>query len=123
MWTFAVVAAVRYLGTSVLILLDLSFSSRFWTCVEGWLAMQQPSTDGLITAAPEQHRWTTMPIYNATEYEAVGLERMWKNRSPAEALLVLRKPDVTVTNAKDKFIQLGKLEELDERVRTYMIEA
>ena len=29
-----------YLGTTVLILLDLSYVSRFWTQFEAWLSMQ-----------------------------------------------------------------------------------
>ena len=29
-----------YLGTTVLILLDLSYVSRFWTQFEAWLGMQ-----------------------------------------------------------------------------------
>ena len=105
----------------VLLLADLSYLSRFWTCFEAWLAMQTPSTDGLIASSEGNRRWTTVPIYNATEHEAVGLERLWSGRSAVDAHKVLSKPDVTVTNESDKHIQLGKLEGLDVRVRDQMI--
>ena len=39
-----------YLGTTVLILLDLSYVSRFWTQFESWLAMQFAMPDGLKPA-------------------------------------------------------------------------
>ena len=35
-----------YLGCSVLILMDRSYLSRFWTQFEAWLSMQQPSASG-----------------------------------------------------------------------------
>ena len=105
----------------VLFLADLSYLSRFWTCFEAWLAMQTPSNDGLIASSGENRRWTTVPIYNATDYEAVGLERLWSTRSASQAMEVLRRPDVTVTNESDKHIQLGKLEGLDARVVEQMI--
>lgn len=91
------------------------------TCYEAWLAMQTPSNDGLISSDVSARRWTTVPIYNASDHEAVGLERLWQGRTPKEAHRVLSRPDVTVTNASDKHIQLGKLEGLDERVRKTML--
>ena len=39
-----------YLGMRVLILLDLSYMSRFWTQFEAWLSMQQCTTRGLVPA-------------------------------------------------------------------------
>ena len=36
-----------YLGCSVLVLLDLSYLSRFWTQFEAWLSFQVPSPQGL----------------------------------------------------------------------------
>ena len=112
-----------YLGTSVLILLDLSYLSRFWTCFEAWMAMQTPSNDGLIKASDAERRWTTVPIYGANATLANGLEEVWAGRSAAEAIEVLRRPDVTVTNESDKLIQLGKLQGLDKRVRETMMSA
>ena len=83
--------------------------------------MQQPSSDGLISAPDDStRRWTTVPIYNASEHEAAGLERLWRHKSAGQAHAVLSKPDVTVTNATDKLIQLGKLEQLNQRVMAQM---
>ena len=35
-----------YLGCSVLVLLDLSYLSRFWTQFEAWLSFQTIGTEG-----------------------------------------------------------------------------
>ena len=43
---------------------------------------------------------------------------MWATKSPLEALNALAKPDVVVTNEKDKTIQLKKILELDAKVKT-----
>ena len=83
--------------------------------------MQTPSTDGLISPDEATRRWTTVPIYNASDHEAVGLARLWHGRTPEEAHRVLARPDVMVTNTSDKHIQLGRLKGLDERVRRTMI--
>ena len=40
-----------------------------------------------------------------------------------EVGMLLSQPDVTVTNASDKVVQLGKLSKLDERVRAAMATA
>mmetsp|Transcript_8774 Transcript_8774/g.19508 ORF Transcript_8774/g.19508 Transcript_8774/m.19508 type:complete len:142 (+) Transcript_8774:375-800(+) len=44
-----------YLGYSVLVLLDISYPSRFWTQFEAWLSMQRALPDGL-GAAPAPRR-------------------------------------------------------------------
>ena len=43
-----------YLGCQVLVLLDVSYLSRFWTMYEGWLSQQQPTAQGLKLAEAEQ---------------------------------------------------------------------
>jgi hypothetical protein len=108
---------ILYLGTRVLIILDLSYLSRFWTQFEAWLAMQQPTKDGLRPATPGERRWTIVPIYAAPQEFGTALESMWAKRSPEEAYGVLSQPDVTVTSQADKVTQLGKLKLLDSRVR------
>ena len=45
-----------YLGARVLILLDLSYLSRFWTQFEAWLSMQQPTSVGLRRAIGAERR-------------------------------------------------------------------
>ena len=80
--------------------------------------MQQPTANGLRPAGEDERRWTIVPIYNASEMFVRGLEDMWAKRTPAQAFEVLSQPDVTVTNASDKVVQLEKLIKLDTRVRT-----
>ena len=93
---------------------------RHRTCFDAWLAMHTATSDGLVSSSDAAKRWVTKPIYNATEHEAVGLERIWREITAAEAHKVLSRPDVTVTNLSDKHVQLEKLEKLDQRVREVM---
>ena len=37
-----------YLGATVLVLMDLSYLSRFWTQFEAWCSMQKCTTEGLL---------------------------------------------------------------------------
>ena len=108
-----------YLGCSVLILLDLSYISRFWTQFEAWLALQCTSADGL-TGARDNVRTTIEPIYNANSTIAEYLMTMWANKSPEEALAILEREDVTVTNQSDKTSQLPKLSKLADEVRAVL---
>ena len=110
-----------YLGCSVLILLDLSYISRFWTQFEAWLSMQLVSRDGLQPAPPNRRRCEVVPIVNANSIMAESLFAMWASKTPDEARAVLEKDDVTVTNQGDKVTQLGKLAKLDEEAREVMI--
>merc|ERR1719327_1200294 len=90
-----------YLGTSVLILLDLSYLSRFWTQFEAWLSMQQATTGKLCRATGSERRETIVTIYNGTP----------------TAVKVLATPDVTVTNQKDKTTQINRLQVFAENVK------
>ena len=57
-----------YLGTTVLILLDLSYVSRFWTQFESWLAMQSAMPSGLKPAVgTKNERHHIRCIQNAAE--------------------------------------------------------
>ena len=82
--------------------------------------MQQVTADGLRSADASMRRYTVVTTYNANEAMSKGLVDMWANRTPAEAIEVLSKDDVTVTNLSDKHQQLGKLSSLDSRVRAEM---
>ena len=110
-----------YLGTSVLILLDLSYVSRFWTQFESWLAMQYAMPDGLKPAINTQNeRHHIMCIHNAAsqaELYTKGLVENWAHKTPQQAHAFLAKPDVTVTNQSDKEGQLLKIEVLDATVQ------
>ena len=105
-----------YLGTSVLVLVDLSYPSRFWTQFEVWLGQQQATTGGLRPAQGVEKRATFVTIYNGREETVRMLEAQWAAPTPAEAHAILSQPDVTVTNESDKTLQLEKLLKLQELV-------
>ena len=45
-----------YLGCYVLVLMERSFLSRFWTQFEAWLAFQKATADGLVGATQRRCR-------------------------------------------------------------------
>ena len=107
-----------YLGTTVLILLDLSYVSRFWTQFESWMSMQFATPEGLKPAVGtknERHR--IVCTQNAGQAFKTALVDMWATKTPGEAHAILSKPDVTVTNQKDKEGQLPKIKALDATVQ------
>ena len=96
-----------YLGTQVLILLDLSYVSRFWTQFEAWLSMQFATPNGLISAVgnTRNERHHIVAIQNAAAQSGTFtkvLVDQWATASPQQAFEFLSKPDVTVTNQSDK---------------------
>ena len=115
-------ANLLYLGCSVLILLDLSYVSRFWTQFECWLSMQEATPDGLKSAARDESRCKIRTIYGANSMMIESLYAMWASRNPQEAYSMLAKPDVTVTNASDKEEQLKKLGKLNGEVQAALKE-
>ena len=108
-----------YLGCSVLLLVDSSYPSRFWTQFEAWLSMQTCAADGLATAADDIRRWTLVCILGAKpQWEGDKLETMWRRAKADFALAELSRRDVTVTNQSDKDAQLPKIKKLDDQVRS-----
>ena len=106
-----------YLGCSVLILMDISYLSRFWTQFEAWLSMQCGSSAGLLPAPVAKRRCTIECIHNAkVGFEDRSLLETWAEKTPAQAHAVLAAPDVTVTNVSDKTMQLEKIGTLDSLV-------
>uniref|UniRef100_A0A7S3TBT1 Uncharacterized protein n=1 Tax=Emiliania huxleyi TaxID=2903 RepID=A0A7S3TBT1_EMIHU len=110
-----------YLGTTVLILLDLSYVSRFWTQFESWLSMQFVTPDGLKPAVgTKNERHHIVCIQNAAEQSELHekmLIQSWATKTPEQAHSFLSKPDVTVTNQGDKDLQLPKIKALDATVQ------
>jgi hypothetical protein len=105
-----------YLTAHVLILLDGSYASRFWTLTEAWCSMQTVTSDGLRPAEAER-RYTIKCIHNADdEHDAKGLVDKVSKKTPDEMYRILEKPDVNVTNAKDKETMLPKILEIDGHV-------
>jgi len=113
-----------YIGCSVLVLADLSYVSRFWTQFECWLAMCEPSEEGLTGSATRNHqrRCDIRCIHNAPASFEKMLRELWSSKDWVEVYRVLMRPDVDVTNASDKTQQLPKIPLLNEAVKEIMIE-
>ena len=110
-----------YLGTSVIILMDRSYLSRFWTQYEAWLSLQTSTVDGLRPATEAERRYEIAPIYNTNANMVDGLVAMWEGQTPQQAHDLLSQPDVTVTNQTDKDVQLPKLLPLPKRRRWQLV--
>ena len=110
-----------YIGCSVLVLLDLSYLSRFWTQFEAWLSLQLVvEGGGLQAATSDSTRTEIVPIYNGTEDACDLLRKTWANQTPEKAHDILAMPDVTVTNQGDKDMQLPKILSLNDEVKSVM---
>ena len=108
---------VIFIGMEVLILLDLSYMSRFWTQTEAWMSMQEASISGLVTASEEKRRYTIVPLHNASAKVSETLIDMWTDKTAQEAHNILALPDVLVTNQSDKERQLPKILKLNETIK------
>ena len=121
-----------YLTAQVLILLDGSYASRFWTLTEAWCSMQMATKNGLRNSISSMEdadfkgsdvqvgsRCTIKCIHNAAPVHhaattSKGLVDMVATRAPEGMHGILKKPDVNVTNAKDKETILPKIRNIDE---------
>ena len=104
-----------YLFCRVLILLDGSYMSRFWTQFEAFLSFRKVTANGLDSTPEGEQRDTIVCIHNAdSEFDPPKLRKMWGDKTAEQAYAILEKPDVKVTNQKDKDVQLPKLEKLNE---------
>jgi len=106
-----------YLTTKVLLLVDLSYLSRFWTQFEAWLSLQTCTSTGLVHESGRQSRASLVRLHNAPPSMEDALFSMWANKTPAQAHEILAQPDVTVTNRSDKDVQLAKITKLNDLVR------
>ena len=103
-----------FLGTQVLIIMDSSYFSRFWTLFEAWLSMQQVTSDGLLPASTTE-RYHIECIHTAdAEFDGPKLKKTWRNKTPKDAYDILSSNDIQVTNLSDKEEQLPKLLKLNE---------
>lgn len=134
---------ILFLGIGVLILTDRSYLSRFWsvrllpshmhyaqetpselmpdvacrrTQFEAWLAMQDVSASGLVSAHVADKRCTIRCVHGAPEALIESLVEEWSGCTAQRAFEKLSAPDVHVTNQSDKDLQLPKIVELDSRV-------
>ena len=110
-----------YLFCSVLILLDGSYMSRFWTQFEAFLSFRKVTASGLGPTPLSERRDAIICIHNADlEFDPPKLRKMWGEKTADEAHAVLARPDVTVTNQRDKDVQLPKLQKLDEFAKSVL---
>jgi len=126
-----------YLTAHVLILLDSSYASRFWTLTEAWCSMQTATPEGLLsnsdmsqgegelghelassdpTELRTQLRYTIACIHNAADKHREALKELVATKTPSQMVQILKKPDVNVTNQKDKKAMLPKIETMNRRV-------
>ena len=104
-----------FLFCRVLILLDVSYMSRFWTQFEAFLSFRKVTANGLDSTPEGEQRDTIVCIHNADpEFGPPKLRKMWADKTAEQAYAILEKPDVKVTNQKDKDVQLPKLAKLNE---------
>ena len=113
-----------YVGCAVLILLDRAYQSRFWTSFEAWLALRTATAEGLVntpcptdTGAAEgglaqlSPRASVATVYGAPGALIQSLQEEWAMCTREEAREKLKSPDVSVSNGKDKAVQLGRWED------------
>ena len=94
----------------VLVLLDLSYISRFWTQCEMWLSMQHFTSSGLHPSPTDERRCRVVPILvGANQILVEAVTAMWAERTPEEACKLLEQDDVLVTNKSDKAMQVACL--------------
>jgi len=113
-----------FLGVGVLILTDRSYLSRFWCSFEAWLAMQDVSKHGLVSArsSSRTQRCSIVTMHGAPEALIESLVEEWSNCTAAKAFEKLSSADVAVTNQSDKDTQLPKIIELDERTAAMAVQ-
>ena len=110
-----------YLTSPVLILLDNTYSTRFWTLMEAWCAMQTATADGVRAAEGSDKRYAIECLHNANpKFAAPALIEFVSDKTPAQMRDILAKPDVAVTNAKDKETMLPVVGQTDDHVKKMM---
>ena len=95
--------------------------ARAQTQFEAFLSMRQVTPDGLSSTDTHTQRCTVVCIHNAPEDFSTTIVRMWGHKSVLEAVEILKRPDVRVTNLSDKEVQLEKLLMLDTFAREHML--
>jgi len=106
-----------YLTSNVLILLDGAYSSRFWTLMEAWCSMMATTAEGVCAATEGQTRYTISTIHTANEHHKKALLELVGSNTPSQMHDVLAKPDIQLTNAKDKKVMLPVVKKTNEHVK------
>ena len=110
-----------YLTARVHILLDTMYGTRFWTLMEAWCAMKTATADGVRAAKGSEKRYAIECLHNADpKFDTPKLIGFVSDKTPAQMRDILAKPDVAVTNAKDKELFLPVVSKTDEHVKEMM---
>lgn len=84
------------------------------TQFEAWLSLQCATPGGLVGAGEGERRCEVVCLHNALDqFEGQKIFAIWGRKTVAEAHEILSRPDVVVTNHKDKEMQLPKIFEID----------
>jgi hypothetical protein len=82
------------------------------------MAFQEVDSNGVLRCASEANRRCIIEcIHNANKHTKLGLIEMWSNKTPEEAYNILKSEDVSVTNTKDKELQLPRIQTFKESVQ------
>ena len=109
-----------YLTSRVLILLDKTYPTRFWTLTEAWCSMKTPTAEGVRTAAEAERRYAIRCIHNADEaHDMPALIKLLSEKTPHEMHDILDTPDVHVTNTNDKKVMLPFIKKTNEHVKGF----
>jgi hypothetical protein len=111
-----------YLHGNVLVFLDKEYNTRFWTQYEFFLCSHKATPQGLVpkTKAEFEMRVTIVSIGAAAFSQGKDAESLiatWNTRTAAQAVEILGKADVKVTNKKDKEKLLPKLLEFEKELQ------
>jgi len=107
-----------YLTSRVLILLDNTYKTRFWTTTEAWCAMQTATVHGVQTSTESECRYSIACIHIAIkEYAEPELVTTLSRRTPREMHTFLASTDIAVTNLKDKEQMLPIVMRTNEHVQ------
>lgn len=114
-----------YLTTRVLILLDMTYIGRFWPSLEAWCSMQTATQDGLRPSTQEEKRYEIACILNAKGKHSAHdlLVESLASLTPDQITQYLAKPDVVLTNAKDKETMLPVISSMYHHVKEVFDEA
>ena len=108
--------ALLCLSCSVLILLDPQ-PPRFWGAFEAWCAMQRASLKGLLPDE-SRSRLSFVHLQKAGRREEEQLVERWATLSVFAAHEALAGDDMRATNQRDRDVQLPRMLQVDERVRS-----
>lgn len=118
-----------YLASTVLVLCDVSYPSRFWCLFECWLALQLATPRGLESVLLHEDDaellCSTRRTYGRAHFVLMHLAKAYTlqqligllgREQPEEIFRILSSPDIRVTNQSDKDSKLPEVINLSDLV-------